>query len=138
PQHPARGDGIPLGADVLDRELEVGQGGAEHPEDLPVALAAGGGRGEGVVDVAGGDELVHHRRAVLVEDLLDEPAVQRLEVGGGHRAPSSSPGVDGTQGRTTSQTRFGVAPTLAERARTSMNHVLTRTTRASPCRALTD
>ncbi len=87
--HPGRHE-VTLADHVVDDEMDVRKGGAEHLEHGPdTAQAAGSTRRRTVVHIVGGVQLGDEVVLAVVDHLLDEPPVQGFALFHGHLGPSS-------------------------------------------------
>ena len=64
---------VPLAEDILEREVQIGEGVTDRGDDLSVTLGARALPREGrMVDVVGGEVAVYGRQVPFVPDLLDD------------------------------------------------------------------
>src|SRR5215469_11721311 len=65
-------NGVPFGHQVLDREMQIGKGCPQHPDDLPRRVGASivHTGGNLVIEKVRRDQVVYDGEVTLVEDLL--------------------------------------------------------------------
>jgi hypothetical protein len=73
-------DGVPFGHQLLNREVQIGEGRAQHRDDLPRRVGAPivHVRWHLVIEEVRGDQLVYESKIALVEDLLKGTAIECL------------------------------------------------------------
>src|SRR5215471_11442012 len=70
-------NGVPFGHQVLDREMQIGKGCPQHPNDLPRRVGATivHARWHLVIEEVWRDQLVYESKVALVEHLLKGTAI---------------------------------------------------------------